>query len=284
MSTAYLFCPAYPLADSMAVTKAVASAQRFCTALDLTLVCSPLLDQHPGVGAWLPTEQRRDDLRTALGHDWLLPARGGYGCIDLLQDLVPAGRLCGYSDVTALHAGWATLGGPETLYGFLPGVPHGERAFTSAVTLTRGQELRVDGLEVLRSGDVEGPLFAGCLRVLTGLIGTPWFPDLTGKILAIEDIDERPYRIDRDLWQLHWAGALNGVVGLVAGLFPSVDPPGYVGPTADQVIAAWAERLGIPAIGRVPFGHDPDPLTLACGRNSRILGRHADGALIQHPR
>jgi muramoyltetrapeptide carboxypeptidase len=119
--------------------------------------------------------------------------------------------------------------------------------------------------------------------VLTGLVGTPWMPDLRGHLLAIEDIDERPYRLDRDLWQLHRSGALRGITGLIGGTFPAHLPEGYAGPTAATVLTAWADRLGIPALGGVPFGHEADPLTLALRRPSHLIVDDQP-RLIQDPR
>lgn len=275
--TAYLWCPAYPLPTAGAVSDARAAAGRFTDALGLTLTSSPLLDRHPGPGSWLPASERLADLPHAT--DWLIAARGGYGCIDLLATWAvwsaanPTARVLGYSDLTILHAAQAVLGAQGGLYGFMPGVRHGQRALTSAIALARGEELTVAdliGTRVLRPGTVAGPLFAGCLRVLTGLCGTPWMPRLNGCILALEDIDERPYRIDRDLHQLHASGALDGITGLLFGTFPAELPAAYAGPSTLDICASWATRLGVPAIFGLPIGHDPDPLTLGLGRLMRL--------------
>ncbi len=280
MPSAYLFAPAYPL-EAESLLRARTAAGPWATALGVTVVESPDLAHTTGPGAWRPATERRADLQRGLRHDLLVAARGGYGCLDLLEDWIPPARwplLIGYSDLTVLHAIW----GGESLYGFMPGVPHGHHAVTSsqALALGRGQILSGRGL---RPGTAQGPLFAGCLRVLTGLIGTPWMPDLQGHLLAIEDIDERPYRLDRDLWQLFHSGALQGITGLIGGLFPARLPEGYTGPSADAVLTTWAERLGVPALGGLAFGHDPDPVTLAVRRFSRlIVDDHP--RLIQDPR
>lgn len=236
-----------------------------------------------GEGAWAQADLRRAAFRQALTHDLLVAGRGGYGCLDLLEVVAthtgPLPGLVGYSDVTILHAAWAVHGAPETLYGFMPGVPHGSRALGTAIALWQGHGQRWDGgslpeVQVVRQGVVQGTLFAGCLRVLAGLIGTRWMPDLRGRILGIEDIDERPYRIDRDLRQLHLAGCLEGVAGLVTNSFPATLPNGYRGPSSSDIIRDWAERLGIPALVGLPFGHHADPLTLPCGRAATLCADH----------
>lgn len=184
---AWLWCPAYPLADASAQVTCMTAAERLASTLGLTVIASPLLNRHPGLGAWLPTAQRQADLVagiTAVDTDgWLIAARGGYGCIDLLESLPsgPLPRLIGYSDLTALHAAWQVRGERGGLYGLMPGVRHGARALESTIALARGEPQtfsQLDHTHVVRAGSAEGPLFAGCLRVLAGLVGTPWMPNL----------------------------------------------------------------------------------------------------------
>jgi muramoyltetrapeptide carboxypeptidase len=274
VASAYLFCPAYGL-DDTSHARARAGLAPWADALGLTIVPSPLLTRRCGPGAWLAADERRADLAAASRHDWIVAARGGYGCIELLPAPAPPGRLVGYSDLTILHAAWDRPG----LYGFMPGVPHGPRALASAIAAARQETLTIPGT-ALRPGRAEGRLFAACLRVLTGLTGTPWLPRLAGRILAIEDIDEKPYQIDRDLWQLYYAGALNGLAGLVTGCFPCPLADGYAGPSVTALLTAWAERLGVPAIGGVPFGHDPDPWTLPHGAEATLTVTAGHGTLI----
>ncbi len=278
--TAYLFCPAYPLADDAQEARARAGAQALCAAAGLELVASPLLTRRAPPGAWLAAEVRADDLARGLDHAVLIAARGGYGCLDLIPGLLAAGRaraplLVGYSDLTVLHACWQRNGWGESLYGFLPGIGAGPRSLDSTARLLRGEGMAWSGstcptVRTLATGTVKAPLVAACLRVLAGLVGTPAMPDLGGRTLAIEDIDERPYRLDRDLWQLHAAGRLDGVVGLVGGQFTAESPAAYGGPDAGQVLFSWARRLGVPAIVGLPFGHADDPLTLPWGRMTTL--------------
>lgn len=274
----FLWCPAYTLPGKR-LASTLQAAREFCTAIGGDLAPAPDLGLDAGIGAWPPISARSATFRQALRHDVLLAARGGYGCLDLLAALRghggPLPWLIGYSDLTVLHAAWAVLGAPESLYGFMPGVPHGDRALASVIAHWHGERQELDAqacpeVQPLRAGQAQGRLFAGCLRVLVGLVGTPWMPSLHGRILALEDIDERPYRLDRDLQQLHLAGCLEGVAGLVTNAFPADLPPGYQGPTAQQIISTWADRLHIPAIMSLPFGHHPDPLTLPCGRPATL--------------
>lgn len=271
----YLAVPAYPVRSEHERAQALAGATAFARRLALPLTVSPLLDEIRPNGAWTAVERRRADLERALDHGILLAARGGYGCIDLIETLQRCGRrtaplLVGYSDLTVLHGWWRRQAWGESVYGFLPAANAGPRALATAATCASGDAFAYDGeadeATAVRPGEAEGVLFAGCLRVLAGLTGTPAMPDLRGTILALEDIDERPYQVDRDLRQLHLAGALAGVRGLVFGRFPCERRPDDRGPTMAELMADWARRLAVPTLGGLAFGHDADPYALPCGR------------------
>ncbi len=273
----YLAVPAYPMRDAEQTARTLAAAEVFAARLGLPLVASPLIHQARPAGAWLDAEARRADLMRGLEHPVLLAARGGYGCLELIASLAqsvarPGPLLVGFSDLTVLHAWWRRHGRGESVYGFMPGAPHGERALASAVACALGEGcvLTGDATQVVATGAADGVVFAACLRVLAGLIGTPAMPDLAGTLLALEDIDERPYRIDRDLMQLWLAGALTGVRGLVFNPFPCALPDDYNGPSVREIAGAWARRLGVPAIVGLAFGHDPDPVALPCGRRAAL--------------
>jgi muramoyltetrapeptide carboxypeptidase len=277
----WLTAPAYALADGAARDRAIAAAAAVFA--PRRVVPSPLLDRHPGPGAWLPAADRLADLRCGLGHGVLAAARGGYGCLDLADAVLahpgPWPRLVGYSDLTVLHAAFWCRGRRDGIYGFLAGVPHGAAARASTRALLAGEAVRMDPYAapqaaVLVPGRAEGPCFPACLRVLAGLAGTPLQPSLAGCVVLLEDIDERPYRMDRDLWQLHRSGMLDRIAGLAFGRFPAEDPAGYAGPSAAAVAAAWAQRLGVPALFGLPFGHDPDPVGMPVGGRAVLA---ADG-------
>jgi len=277
MPSAYLWCPAYPLEHERHLAQARLGARALAVACKLTLVESPSLARFGGNGSWEDASARLDEFRHALGHDVLLAARGGYGCIDLLgalDDSQHLPSLIGYSDLTILHGHWRRRGRPS-LYGFMPAVTTGPLALASTCSLLQGQAWSLSSSEaphslVLRPGRAQGTCFAACLRVLAGMIGTPAIPSLAGSLLALEDIDERPYRLDRDLKQLHLAGALDGITGLLFGTLPAALPPDYQGPSAIDIARRWADRLGVPTVFGVPFGHADDPYTLPCGRQGEF--------------
>lgn len=259
MRLARLICPASGIVEEKRAG-ALATAARLAEAVGWRVEIGASALTAPQPGAWLPLELRVDDLAWACRADVVWAARGGYGCVHLL-DRLPTGDLpllVGFSDLTALHSVWRGRG----IYGALPAWPCAERTTRTLLDLLGSREVVLDTLTAVRAGSAEGPLFPHCLRVLAGLVGTPWMPDLDGCILALEDIEEAPYKIDRDLWQLHAAGALRGIRGIL-GDFAGGTP--INGPDHRSVIAMWAERLGVPAAMAQCYGHRDDHACLPVG-------------------
>ncbi len=218
-------------------------------------------------------------------------ARGGYGAMRILPAVDPAPLLAapkllvGFSDVTALHvalnrAGLATVHGPVlTQLGRAPpaALDHLEALLTQAPRADdAGPPAPGAGLvgqAVLRPGRVEGPLLGGSLTLLAHLCGTPWQPSLAGAILAIEDVDEKPYRLDRYLTQLRLSGALQGVAGLALGWFTDCDGQGVAGL---DVVREHAAALGVPAVEGFPFGHEDGNLALPLGAPATLIAPGPD--------
>ena len=292
MPSCYLTCPAYAVATAHQGRAALERAGSCCRELGWRLVPSPLLERCTGPGCWLDLDLRLADWTTACTHDAVWAFRGGYGALELalaLNQRRPVARpplLVGYSDITALHL----VGGVGPgVYGPVAGQDLGERARDSLLGQLRGhgQTWTSDDLPAVRPlhpGHATGPLVATCLRVLASTAGTPVQPDLGGSILVIEDVDERPYAVDRDLCQLHAAGVLGGIVGLIGNSFPHRAPAAYAGPDHAGILAGWAARLGIPAIIGFPCGHDHDPISLAQGRASELRVDDAGWRLVQDAR
>lgn len=277
--------PAYGLHSPEQVITVEKNAQRLTEALNKhqktahTPHFSPLTSKPVGHGNWHPLAERIDDLTTLWNSSYWWAARGGFGCIHLipwlLQQQVPGPSLIGYSDITALHAVWAQQNWGESYYACMPAAPFGPQAIASLLADLNGHkrehnEQTHPAVCPLRSGTAQGPLFAGCLRVLASLAGTAAFPNLNGHILCIEDIDERPYACDRDLHQLFLAGHLDGIVGLVVGEMRCSEPANG-GPSMDTISSEWGKRLTVPVISGFPFGHVDDPLSIPIGRIAELM-------------
>ncbi len=188
-------------------------------------------------------------------------ARGGYGTMRLLPGLdriVPAAKpLIGFSDITALHAwmqraGQISIHGPVlTQLGRLDAHTH-ERLF--ALLEGTAPAAPLQGSDTYVGGSAEGPLLGGTLAVLSRLVGTPFLPSLEGSILLLEDVGERPYRVDRMWTHLMLAGVLRGVRGIVLGSFTGCEERDADYGCAD-VLRELAGATGVPCAAGFPIGH-----------------------------
>lgn len=286
-----LIAPAGPLLEKDDLTRAAA----LCRALDYRAVVGKNAYNHYGYLAGTDDE-RGFDLNQALQDPaiaaiWCL--RGGYGVTRLLDrvDFDTIARhpkaLIGFSDITALlnavtrSAGLVTFHGPVARASMPPfSREHFERVLTRAEPPGRlGRLPEPQGVLVaqdnrivtLRAGIAEGPLAGGNLTLLQCLIGTPWFPDLSGAILFLEDAGEQLYRIDRALAHLRAVGALQRLAGVAIGRFTELartGPDGSLG--FDQVLADYFEPLRIPVAYGFPVGHIEAQWTLPLGVAARL--------------
>jgi muramoyltetrapeptide carboxypeptidase len=228
--------------------------------------------------------------------DAVVCARGGYGMTRLLPLLDPARLaaapklLLGFSDITGLLAwslaqvGLASVHGPVVAQLATLCADDRERL----ALLLRGEDpgsLSAETGAILHGGVVEGPLFAGNLEVLRSLLGTRAFPDLSGCVLALEEIGERPYRIDRILTQLLTSGALRGVRGVAVGQLVACDEPetgNPDSPTAEEVVLERLGVLGVPVVTGFPFGHSSDRnAALPVGSVVRLDAEHAALTMLE---
>lgn len=243
-------------------------------------------------------EERATALERALRGDedvvWL--ARGGYGLTRIVRRVRAPNRgpvVVGFSDATALFAhllgsGVRCVHGP--LATTLAAEPEDSFAHALAVVSrqARGRSLPVRCDAPAAPLDVDGWLFAGNLCVLAHLAGTPSAPDLDGAVLVLEEVGERPYRIDRALTQLCESGMLHGVRAVVVGHLTHCDEPAAsegAGPRgastttpgprdrAPAPLDVFRERLaaaGIPMAYGLPVGHEAPNYALPLGTRVKL--------------
>ena len=225
-------------------------------------------------------DRRVEELQDAIDDDSIeaiIAVRGGYGATRLLDhlDLTALKRnpklLVGFSDITALHALWTnayvrSIHGPMiATLGKHAANGRGREAAQQLFRLLEGEVPRpIVGLEPMTEGEARGRLMGGNLSVLTALIGTPFAPILLGGILFLEDIGERPYRIDRMLTTWSQANVLGLLSGIVLGAFTDCDP-GPDGVTVEDVFRAHLEELDVPVVSGVSAGHIDDNQPLPFG-------------------
>lgn len=204
--------------------------------------------------------------------DAIVCARGGYGATRLVDKLDPAlvrasrKLLVGFSDITALHALWARAGVCSLHAPMVAALGRTKSELVERyVRALEGAPMpALDGLECIARGVARGPLVGGNLAVLAALVGTPYAPPLDGCVLFLEDVGERPYRVDRMLTSLRHAGWFDRIAGVALGAFTD-GPPGPDGVEVANVLRERLADLGIPVIAGVPAGHVDDNLELAFG-------------------
>jgi muramoyltetrapeptide carboxypeptidase len=227
----------------------------------------------------------------------VIAVRGGYGWSRLL-DRIDFARLAaarkrwlGHSDFTAFQlaalaqAGMVTFAGPLAAYDF------GAETVSSYTLahcwgLLGSERYAIElPLEGPASFAGEGTLWGGNLTLLAHLVGTRYLPSIDGGILFLEDTGEHPYRVERMLYQLHYAGVLARqravLLGAFDGFTQSANDNGYDFAT---MIGHVRERFNVPIFTGLPFGHCPDKLTLPVGGRCALAVRegHARIELSQY--
>ena len=106
--------------------------------------------------------------------------------------------------------------------------------------------------------------------MISRLVGTPWALALDGAVLLVEEVGERPYRIDRQLTQLRLAGALERLAGVVVGDFVGCAEKDGSGPDAEAVLAERLGARGIPVVAGAPIGHGERNRAVPHGARVRV--------------
>ena len=224
----------------------------------------------------------------------IIALRGGSGAARILDKLdYEAIRknpkiFIGYSDITALHlaifekTGLTTFHGPVAVStwnsfssDYLKRLLFEKEAITYNNPTEKGDELvqTKNRIRVIKEGTVKGELLGGNLSVLTGIMGSEYFPkDWTGKILYLEDVGEKIYAVDRMMTQLYLAGVFDQISGFVFGKCTDCDPggSGYGSLTLEEVIDHYIKPLNIPAYSGAMIGHIDDNVTLPNGIEAEL--------------
>jgi muramoyltetrapeptide carboxypeptidase len=220
-------------------------------------------------------------------------ARGGFGSAQLLPYLIrsnfsPDPKIfAGYSDITILlnwfsrRFGMVTFHAPMVAMELARGLTgRGEEAFWSLLTGEK-TEWRVELGEVIRPGKAEGEMMGGCLSVLVTTLGTPYEIETDGKVLFLEDVGERPYRIERMLTHLKMAGKLDHLAGLVFGDFTDCEAEGPR--NVLQIIGEMFAQAPYPVITGMPAGHGSEHITLPFGVRMILDGNTGALSLVESP-
>lgn len=228
---------------------------------------------------------RRDDIAA------LMCVRGGYGSNYLLEKVdyraVAAHPkiLLGCSDVTSLLTAIHDRTGLIGFHGPMVAKDIGDGTFDlsswkNALEGATNWSVPTSGVEVLRTGKASGRLYGGCLSMLVASLGTQFEIQTEGSILFIEDIAEKPYRIDRMLVQLRLAGKLEKVRGFVFGEMLDCAPPKGETYILQQVIMRVLAPYNVPIIYGLKSGHvSSGNITLPIGVKAELEAQGADVSL-----
>ena len=212
--------------------------------------------------------------------DVIWMARGGYSSIRIIDKLDFSSLaqhpklIVGFSDVTVFHGKLNRLGIP-TLHASMPyyldhKTPEALQSLYDALT---GKPLHYEwpSMPLNRMGSATGEVVGGNLSVLYGMIGSNSFPEIDGKILFIEEVDEYIYHVERMMYGLKRAGKLDHLKALIIGGLTEIhDNPEPFGKTVEQTIFDVVKEYDYPVCFGFPAGHQADNRALFLGKKTTL--------------
>lgn len=220
--------------------------------------------------------------------DAIMALAGGYGAMRVLPhlqyEMIRANpkALIGYSDITALHCalhrkcGLVTYHGQTALSRFSDySITEFQRVLMQPEpNMTIGAPPSFDGgpgrverenrITTIQPGMARGRLIGGNLTLISCLMGTPYEPDFNGRLVFLEDVHEKPYRVDRMLTQLLLSGKLAKAAGLIFGKFTDAADSGNTF-SLEHVLTDAGKAAGIPCARGLMIGHVADQTVVPIG-------------------
>ena len=307
----YIYSPSGAVRDKAAFKRGVGRLKTLGYAVEID---PDALNSHMRFAGDDATRVAAIHRAAASGADVALTTRGGYGLTRILGSIdykvvakaIEKGtQFVGYSDFTALQnavlaqTGSITWAGPALIGDF--GVEDTPDDIMEACfdDLVDGQgegtgwrlgrddtQLAIDSAAANAGGiSAEGDfyvkdavLWGGNLSVLVSQLGTPYFPQIQGGILFLEDVGEHPYRIERMLTQLLYSGVLAQQKAIVLGQFTEFTKVPHDGTFRLATVVAWLRsQIKVPVLTNLPFGHVPTKVLLPVGATVELAlqGREA---------
>lgn len=229
---------------------------------------------------------RRSDI------DAIFCARGGFGAIQTMPFLGDEIRsrpkiFAGYSDITVL-LNWfvqkfemVTFHAPMVAMDLANGLTARSEAQLWNTLTGKDNSWEVKLGEIIRPGRSESDMMGGCLSMLVTTLATPYEIDTRGKLLFLEDVGEKPYRIERMLTHLKMAGKLDGLAGVVLGDFTACEGDGPR--DVQEVVGEIFATAPYPVVMGLTAGHGEENLTLPFGVKMALDGDNGTLALIESP-
>lgn len=208
-------------------------------------------------------------------------ARGGYGSIQIIDEIdfksfkKNPKWLIGFSDITVFHCHVSKIG-YQTLHATMP-LNFEKNSKPSIDTLKEAifkgkMKYELKGKHKLnRIGKAKGEIVGGNLSIIYSLLGSKSFPDMKGKILFIEDLNEYYYHLDRMMYALKRAGKLKDLKGLIVGQFSDMQEAALpFDKNTEEIIFESVKEYDFPVYFNFPAGHVSDNRALIFGKEFKM--------------
>jgi muramoyltetrapeptide carboxypeptidase len=209
-------------------------------------------------------------------------SRGGYGSIQLLDQIDMSGFrnrpkwVIGYSDITMLHAllqreGFESIhGGMVTALKNALLQPSASIQYLREILFGKIPGYFSEPQPLNHLGIAQGTLIGGNLSILYSLRGTPFDYIPANSILFIEDIGEKPYVVDRIMYNLKLGGILQRISGLIVGQFSDYQEDPLFGKTIYEIVSSAVSKYSYPVCFDFPVGHVEKNWPLISGSEVRL--------------
>lgn len=308
MSHIYIFSPSSAVRDKAAFRRGIQRLQKLGHEVE---VDPDALRSHTRFAGDDATRLAAISRAAASGADVALISRGGYGLTRLLPDLpykalarsIEKGtQFVGLSDFTAFQLALLSKTGACTWAGPALGEDFGtaevpddimEACFDDMVCgqgegsgwrLPKGDELALQQRSAAASNELSvrnACLWGGNLTVMCSMVGTPWLPAVKGGVLFLEDVNEHPYRIERQLTQLLHTGIVDRQKAVVLGAFNRYQASPHDKGFKMQTVVDWLRsKTRTPVLTGLPFGHVPTKVLLPVGRKIELMVQGRDALMF----
>lgn len=292
--TVSLIAPASPLPDQGKLPDCIAAIE----ALGLKVKPHPTLEIRRDYLAGTPEERAADIMAAFRDPETtaILCLRGGFGTAHVLplldwEAIARSGKLfSGFSDLTALMTPLVSQSRLISLHAptatFFAKEKDGVEASRAGLKRFLFESWKGISYRELCGGDYEGKmiskgtargrLLGGNAAVFASLFGSRWMPTEEPYILFLEDIGEKPYRLDRYVTQILQSSLAGKIAGVVLGQFTDCVPGSEDRDDAETVLARLLKPLGVPILAGLPIGHDYPSFPIPIGMEAVIDGSGGD--------
>ncbi len=294
----YIFSPSSAVRDKGVIRRGVARLKALGHEVELD---EAALATHMRFAGDDETRLAAIHRAAASGADVALITRGGYGLTRLLPGIrykavakaIDKGmRFVGLSDFTAFQTAVLAETGAVTWAGPALGEDFGVEGEPDDIMQACFEDLvsgqgEGAGWQLPRAQaqdkplELKGVLWGGNLAIITALVGTPWMPKIRGGILFLEDVHEHPYRVERMLNQLLYAGVLARQKAVLLGHFTNYKPVPHDKGYRLQTVVDWLrQKIDAPVFTQLPFGHVPTKVALPVGAKVHLAVEGRDAFVL----